>query len=328
MVGSLSKTQVGADVAAAIVRDAFGDDVSLLELTEQTEGWFNAVYALALSDGRRCVLKVSPPPGVSVLTYERDIMTTEVIALGVVRERTTTPVPRVLWFDTSCRRVPSPLFVMELCPGHVLSALRPTLDVGQQHVVDAQIAGFLRQMHAITNPTFGLQAPSAPQFARWSDAFVHIFDDALTDGDARSVELPVDSDTLRQLVRDHVEVLDEVSVPCFVHWDLWDPNVFVDPDTLEVIGVIDFERALWGDPLMEGQFLSKATDGAFLHAYGTPMLATPGAVRRRLLYDLYLFVVMVVEVAYRRYPTDDIERLGRHHLALTLDELGIGDRRA
>jgi aminoglycoside phosphotransferase (APT) family kinase protein len=112
-------------------------------------------------------------------------------------------------------------------------------------------------------------------------------------------------------------------VPCFVHWDLWDPNVFVDPDSLDVVGVIDFERALWGDPLMEGQFLSKIGDAAFLDAYGIPMLSTPGAVSRRLLYDLYLFVIMVVEVAYRHYPTDDIELFGREHLALTLVKLGV-----
>ena len=114
-----------------------------------------------------------------------------------------------------------------------------------------------------------------------------------------------------------------MTVPSFVHWDLWDPNVFVDPDTLEVVGIIDFERALWGDPLMEAQFLAKIGDAAFLDAYGIPMFPTPGAVSRRLLYDLYLFVIMVVEVAYRRYPTDDIERFGREHLALTLAKLDL-----
>jgi hypothetical protein len=53
------------------------------------------------------------------------------------------------------------------------------------------------------------------------------------------------------------------------------------------------------------------------------MLSNPGAVSRRVLYDLYLFVIMVVEVAYRHYPTDDIERFGREHLALTLAKLGV-----
>jgi aminoglycoside phosphotransferase (APT) family kinase protein len=325
VVGSISKTPVTFDVAAAIVGDAFGGGVSLTQLTELTEGWFNAAYVMELSDGRRCVLKVAPPPDVAVLTYERDIMATEVAALRLVREHTSVPVPRVLWSDTTCRRLPSSLFVIEHCSGELLSALRSTLDVEQQRIVDGQIAGFLRQMNSITNTTFGLQAPWAPRFTGWSEAFVQMFDDVLTDGEATRVELPVAYDTLRALVRGGIEVLDEVSVACFVHWDLWDPNVFVDPETLTVTGVIDFERALWGDPLMEGQFLSKLDDAAFLEAYGVPTLVAGGAPRRRLLYDLYLFLVMVVEVSYRHYPTDDIENFARMRLALTLDALDALD---
>ena len=118
-------------------------------------------------------------------------------------------------------------------------------------------------------------------------------------------------------------MLDEVTAPCFVHWDLWDSNIFVDPDTLSVVGIIDFERALWGDPLMEGQFFAKSDDATFLDAYGQAMLTTAGSRHRRLLYDLYLFVIMTVEVSYRRYPTDDIERFAREHLALTLAKLGL-----
>jgi aminoglycoside phosphotransferase (APT) family kinase protein len=323
VVDSISKTRVEVDVAAAIVEDAFGSSVSLAGLAELTEGWFNAAYVMTVSDGRRCVLKVAPPPHVPVLTYEHDIMTTEVAALGLVRERTTAPVPQVLWFDTSCRRLPSALFVMEHCPGELLSALRPTLDVDQQQIVDAQIARLLRQMNAITHPTFGLQSPSAAKFTRWSNAFAQMMNDALADGRAVSVDLPVADERLRAVVRDHIDVLDEVTVPCFVHWDLWDSNIFVDPKTLEVVGLIDFERALWADPLMEGQFFSKRDDAAFLDAYGIPMLSTPNAMLRRLLYDLYLFVIMIVEVSYRHYPTDDIERFGRKQLALTLAKLDI-----
>jgi len=322
VVESISKTPVGRDVAAAIVTDAFGDGAALADMTELTEGWFNAAYVLTLHDGRRCVLKVAPPPEVRVLTYEHDIMATEVAALRLLGERTSIPVPRVLWSDTTCRRVPSELFVMEHLSGTLLSELRSTLDPGQQQRVDGQLACFLREMHAITNPTFGLQAPTAPTFDHWRDAFVQMFDDVLADGAAAQVELPLGCAGLRSLVHDHADALDEVTVPCFVHWDLWDTNVFVDPHTLAVVGVIDFERALWGDPLMEGQFISRFDDAAFLLAYGAPVTAAPDARRRRWLYDMYLFMVMIVEASYRRYPTDDIEQLGRSRLATTLAAFG------
>ena len=55
VVGSISKTPVIVDVAAAIAVDAFGEGVALVGLTEMTDGWFNATYLIALDDGRRCV---------------------------------------------------------------------------------------------------------------------------------------------------------------------------------------------------------------------------------------------------------------------------------
>lgn len=322
MVDSISKTPVGSDVAAAIARDAFGHDAELADLSELTEGWFNAAYVLTLADGRRGVLKVAPPPDVQVMTYERDIMTTEVEAMRLVRRCTSLPVPEVLWFDTSCRRVASPLFVMEHCAGRMLSEVRPTLDTTARQGIDAQLAQYLSELAAITNPTFGLQAPGAPAFRRWSEAFGRLMSDLLDDGAARDVQLPVGADVIRHLVASSADELDEAAVPRFVHWDLWDTNVFVDPETLAVTGVIDFERALWGDPLMEGQFLARRDDETFMAAYGTRLHDGPGARRRRLLYDVYLYVVMVVEDRYRMYPTDDIVTFARAGLARTLAALG------
>src|SRR5436189_510305 len=126
MVESISKTQVDRDTAEAIITAAFGETTTLLALDECEEGWFNAVYRISVSDGTNCVLKVAPPPEVRVLRYEHDIITTEVEALGLVRERTSVPVPAVLVFDDSCELVQSPYFLMEQCQGTLLSALRPS----------------------------------------------------------------------------------------------------------------------------------------------------------------------------------------------------------
>ena len=135
------------------------------------------------------------------------------------------------------------------------------------------------------------------------------------------VELPLGVDELAALVDRRAGCLDEVDTAHLVHWDLWDPNVFVDADTLEVVGLVDFERVLWGDPLMEAQFLGKREDDSVSGAYGTPLFSAPHAADRRRLYDLYLALVMTVECAYRNYPTDDIEGVARPMLAAAIDEL-------
>jgi aminoglycoside phosphotransferase (APT) family kinase protein len=321
MVDSISKTKVTRDAAAAIVTDAFGPEVTLRGFTECTEGWFNAVHLLELSGGRSCVLKVAPPADVAVLTYEHAIIRTEVDALRLVRDRTSVPVPEVLWWDESSRRLASPLFLMETCPGRLLSELRATMSDADQAHVDAQLAGFLAQLHAITSPHFGRPDPSAPHAAHWSTAFGSLVGDLLADGAAAGVQLPRSPDELLAIVVRHTGALDEVSTARFVHWDLWDTNVFVERSTLDVVGVIDFERVLWADPLMEAQFFGRRADDAATAAYGAPLFSTPGAPVRRMLYDLYLALVMTIESAYRHYPTDDIERMGRGGLAMALAEL-------
>jgi hypothetical protein len=79
---------------------------------------------------------------------------------------------------------------------------------------------------------------------------------------------------------------------------------------LELAGFLDPDRALWGDPLMEFYFrslaqVSAAWQGAYrrtcIETGAIPPVETPGAERRLTLYDLYLALVMVIEVAYRGY---------------------------
>jgi aminoglycoside phosphotransferase (APT) family kinase protein len=320
-VHSISKTPVARSVAEQIAVDAFGPGTTLTSFIELTDGWFNAVYELGLDDGRRYVLKVAPPPEVAVLTYERDIIHTEVAALALVGEHPSVPAPHVVWFDQSCRRIPSPFFVMEHLPGTSLEMLRGQLTPEQRDSIDLQLAAILREMNSMTSTWFGYPASSAPHFDTWTGAFTHMVDDVLADGEAAGVTLPLAVDDLRSIARQRSAALDEVTEARFVHWDLWDANVFVEPSTLQVTGVIDFERTFWGDPLMEAQFRAKADDARFIEAYGTAVLDLPGARTRRQLYDMYLFLIMVIEATYRRYPTNELEQSARAQLATTLAAL-------
>jgi aminoglycoside phosphotransferase (APT) family kinase protein len=310
MVASVSKTRVRKDEAAAIIEAAFGSASMLVSFSE-----------CGLSNSTTCILKVAPPPGVRVLRYEHDIITTEVDALRLVRARTQLPVPAVLAWDASCKLVPSPYFVMEHCSGTLLSDLRPTLDADAQAAIDAQLARFLASLHSITAPAFGRPDPSALHDATWSAGFARLIADLLADADDAGVELPIPYREIVELVEGNAAQLDAVTTPRLVHWDLWDLNVFVDPETLAVTGLIDFERVLWGDPLMEAQFVGRRAGDAVVEAYANPLFEQAHAVERRRLYDLYLYLVMVVECSYRNYPTDDIEQLARPCLAAVIEEI-------
>lgn len=322
---SISKTVVAPATALQIVRSVFGAQISMRSFSELTEGFFNAAYTIELSDGHVCVLKVAPPASVRVLRYEQQIMSAEVEVMRLVRQSTTMPVPAIYAFDTSRQILDSPYFLMEFVPGVSLHKLRPTLSPAEQQAIDRAMGAYLRQMNDITGQTFGYAVPSAPRYSSWAEAFQQMLEDVLVDGEALAIPLPLPYGELRQRLSEQSNVLTDVTTPGLVHWDLWDGNIMIDPATRAVTGVLDFERALWGDPLMEFQFQTMDAQPDFATGYGHPMLATPRARQRRVLYNIYLYLIMVIECTYRQYPTQDQELWAREQLTRDLERLGMDE---
>jgi fructosamine-3-kinase len=133
--------------------------------------------------------------------------------------------------------------------------------------------------------------------------FTGIVEDVLGDGERRGVNLGWDYKLVREVVAGHAAYLDEVTEPRLVEWDLWDGNVLVRDG--EVVCVIDHERALFGDPLMEFGFAGTQLPDAFgdsthfMRGYGRSGLLTESETVRRRLYCLHLVLVMLIETAYR-----------------------------
>jgi aminoglycoside phosphotransferase (APT) family kinase protein len=320
---SLSKTAVSPDTAQAIVAAAFGSGSRVCAFEELKGGFFNAAYVITLADGLRCVLKVAPPDRVRVLRYERDILAAEVAVMRLVRQRTELPVPAILGYDTARRLVDSDFYLMSFIAGAPLNKLRRELTPDEQHAVDREIGRYLRQMNEIAGPAFGYFADPAPPGQPWRETFLAMLDGVLADGQAMDVALPLGYAAVRERVAAAATLLDDVTTPRLVHWDLWDGNIFVDPATKRVNGIIDFERALWGDPLMEANFVFTPPAGlaAFTEGYGQALLDTPARARRRILYNIYLYLIMVIECVYRQYETHDQENWARGRLAGELARL-------
>lgn len=278
-------------------------------MKELTDGWFNAAFLLSLPDGDEFVLKVAPPPGVKLLRYEADILRAEVESME--RVKGLVPVPSVVAYDASSALLESPFFIMERLPGVPYNHLRESLSAEQQRGVEVQTGRIVRALGVPGERGLGLW--NGPFFATWREAFEHLMTALRMDAEEAAVDLP---DGCWEAGLPHLSALDEVGEARLVHWDLWEGNLFVDPTTLAVTGVIDFERALWGDPLMEINFFMKR-DG-FLEGYGADLVSSPGGASRRYLYDLYLMLVMVIESKYRGF-TAEHEAWPREQLALLLE---------
>jgi aminoglycoside phosphotransferase (APT) family kinase protein len=318
---SLSKTPISLQLAENIITHHFGNRAAISKFYELTEGFYNSAYYIELSDYQRYVLKVAPPPTVRVLRYEKDVMHTEVEVLQLVKARTGIPVPGIYIYDSNHQILQSDYFIMDLVDGVPLNKIRPLLPADACHDIDGKTGGFLRQMHAITHEKFGYFSQLETQSDNWRGTFAMMLKNVLLDGSDAGVILPMEYDAFYPLLESTFEALDEVRTPRLVHWDLWDGNIFIDPDSWQITGLIDFERALWADPLMEANFGAFGLNPSFMEGYGLEMLSTQSQKVRHALYDIYLFLIMIIECYYRKYETDQQEKWAREKLKAELEIL-------
>jgi hypothetical protein len=162
-------------------------------------------------------------------------------------------VPKLL-FDGSCQLLDSPFVLLSHLPGSHL----PTFPSNE-------LAGIVKKLVSITSPTnkFGhiVTAPGEAHasYNTWGAAFRALIEAALRDGEAMLLLLPYAE------VRAHCQrlahPLDIVETARLVVVDFSAASVLVGEDGEMVTGVIDFERAVWGDPGLARCFQDKEGRG-------------------------------------------------------------------
>ncbi|MFV2019321.1 phosphotransferase family protein [Micromonospora sp. LOL_023] len=307
-------------------------------------GTFNTVFRVT-GGARRLVLKIAPPPAAAGLTYERDLLSTEAAFYRAAAP--VLPVPEVVHVCTDRDLVPADWLLMTELPGanwydsqHRLAG-QPTVRL--RRTLGAAVAG----LHRVSGGGFGY--PQLGLSADWPTAFTGMLEAVLADAARYGVDLPVPVEMLQARVSAARPALAEVTVPTLVHFDLWPGNVLVDPDQVRVTGVVDGERAFWGDPLAElpslGLFGRAEKDPDLIAGYrsaggtldvgpaGGPLDADPMeggpelgvAARLRLeLYRVYLYLIMTVEAVPRGATGPDdraMARLVTSHLRAAVDRL-------
>ena len=325
---SITKNRQSDDVLRAMVVRAYGEERAPDGdgwVEELTHGWFNVAYRIRLRDGETVVLKIAPPAGVEVMTYERDLMRTEVTALALIREHTTVPVPAVHFHDDSRELCDADYFFMEFVEGDNLGITKDGVPEEEQAAFNEAIGAANRELNGIKGDHFGPLRGSSTPDATWRQVFTGIIEDVLRDGERRAVDLGRDYDVFRRLMAENADSLDEVTEPVFVEWDLWDSNVMVRDGAL--VSIIDHERALFGDPLMEAGFVADSLDGfpgdsaGFVRGYGRGP-STPAELVRRKLYTLHLLLIMVIETVYRGHTDPSQYDFARTHLDALMESFG------
>ncbi|MGW4940096.1 phosphotransferase family protein [Actinoplanes sp. NPDC004185] len=293
-----SPTQRNLDFSAidGLLSGVFGVNVS--EAEELSGGGFAAVWRARLADGRDVVVKVGPRPGVRLLRYERDLIPAEAAYFRTVRAGAPgVPVPEVL-------HVADDWIVTTMLPGSSLSEPADPAGTAAAAGVREQLGSAIAGLHRITGPHFGYTG-DRPAGTDWPTAYGAIIAALLADAADWEVPLPPGIDALA--ARHHTN-LAQVTRPALLHFDLWDGNVLAAGGRLT--GLVDGERFLWGDPLLDlvspalFHRIEDEPEHPFLRGYAAASgLVLDDAARARLaLYRVLLYTLMLAEGPSRGIP--------------------------
>lgn len=304
VVDSRTKNRPASHIQAAMIEIAYGWDEVPKEsdaVVELDHGWFNAVYRVRLRSGRTVVLKIAPDPDVAVLTYERDMMRNETATMRVIAERDAVPIPIIEHEDFSGALIGAPWFFMSYLEGDNLGELMEgrSLDPSTCSALMRELGGINRSINELCGDGFGSVAGG--QSATWRPAFTGMVEDVLRDARSIGLDLGPLPDAIHRVLDRHGSVLDDVRASRLVSWDLWPGNAITRHG--RIAGVVDHERSLWGDPVMEAAFIN--TDipiypeaDRFALGYGAIDFGESAPLRRQL-YSVHRLLVMTVEPHYR-----------------------------
>jgi aminoglycoside phosphotransferase (APT) family kinase protein len=233
-------------------------------------GEIAAVYEIAFTDPAQppLVLKIYPDE----LHWK---MQKEVTVIGLIQDRLSVSVPRILFADDSKRLLGLNFTVMTKLEGAILGQLETTLAPAQRLSAYAQIGRLLREFHRISMEAFGYIGPMGIWTAHPTNQvyLTHQFQRKLTEFTERGGEASLAYKVAEHLA-DRAELLSACTHAVLCHNDLHAGNLLatVMDGSVGLTGVLDFEGALAGDPLMDVAkalyYLDAESRRALLLGYG------------------------------------------------------------
>jgi fructosamine-3-kinase len=185
--------------------------------------------------------------------------------------------------------------LMEALPGTPLSDAYGLTREGSARTL-YQTGVHLRQLHGLTAPEqldqpmygyLGAHRPMTPQ-PTWAAAFRVMWNLLLDDVVACGGYSVEEAQALRDVLDLHLHLFDRPVEARLLHMDVWAQNILVD-ERGNVTGLVDFDRALWGDVEIEFAVLDYCgiSEPPFWEGYGAERDESEPALIRRQFYLLY-----------------------------------------
>lgn len=300
---SLTKTNVSKEQLEKIVENIVNNKIITgieskeFKSIELKNGYFNKIYLLKFPN-TEVIIKIAPNQRQGILRYERNVMEAEFQVLTKLQGEVEVKIPKIYHYDKSQNLVDFDYFLMEKMEGISMNEIEESLSEEVIEEIECNMGKANFEFNQIKGEKFGYVGQAHLQTDTWSEAFWQMLSDIMEDGKDAEVEIPYE-EIKNEFLR-FKPVFDEVEEPYLVHWDLWRGNVLIKDE--KMIGIIDFERAVWGDPLFEYYFLDYVKSTGFTKGYGISREKfTENEMIRRTFYDLYFYIIQKVECYYRGY---------------------------
>ncbi|MBN2011941.1 phosphotransferase [candidate division KSB1 bacterium] len=255
-------------------------------------GKFNETYRCLIDRmGRNeaVILRIAPPPITGFLFYERGMMAQEPGLHQLIRERTSLPVPAILVYDNSRTLINRDFLIMEHLTGTPLS--ESYVSPADQDKVYEQVGRYLKELHThCTTTQYGYlgEHKCMKPASTWKDAFHVMWNKLVDDITKCNVYDFREADCARQALELHQPIFKRDVSASLLHMDIWGQNILIDNNS-KITGILDWDRALWGDPEIEFAVLDYCGFNvpAFWRGYGEQHERNTEANIRMLFYHLY-----------------------------------------
>jgi hypothetical protein len=116
---------------------------------------------------------------------------------------------------------------MEKIFGDNLDHVKANLPAETQAAIDFHIGEIIREINNFPGTYFSYDGNPDLRDNTWKEAYLKIVESVLEDAARKTVVFDYSYDELRAAILKHIPSLEEITTPCLVHWDAWNPNFFV-----------------------------------------------------------------------------------------------------
>lgn len=240
----------------------------------------------------------------------------EAVAFKIIRDHRI-PVPDFVLIDESKTISNYDYMITKIISGENIEHSWNKLSKEQRYSLSFQAGTILRKIHSIRSNSFGDLANNSPlpQVTKWSEYLdcklrFHL-------DEARDLKL-FEDDTIKAIwsnFKSLVSLIDQVTIPSFVHVDFHFGNMLYDGDSIK--SVLDFEWSFWGDPLYDLCQIENLDEtwpdskAAFKEGYGLPEFDSDQILKLKL-YQMIRNIELAI-VAKRHF----LESEAKEYLEIT-----------